>query len=72
MVRAGRDGVYIEAFEKGSVAIGWSVLGGLTQPRIKAEVKHRNGSMGTPVIRGFIGALREGGSGLFVSTGGYS
>ena len=72
MVRAGHDGVYVEGFEKGSVAIGWSVLGGLTQPRIKAEVKHRNGLMGTPVIRGFIGALREGGSGLFVSTGGYS
>lgn len=45
---------------------------GLTQPRIKAEVKHRNGSMGAPVIRGFIGALREGDSGLFISTGGFS
>ena len=45
---------------------------GLTQPRIKAEVKHRNGSMGAPVIRGFIGALREGDSGLFVSTGGFT
>jgi len=45
---------------------------GLTQPRIKAEVKHRGGSMGAPAIRGFIGALREGDSGLFVSTGGFS
>lgn len=45
---------------------------GLTQPRIKAEVKHRNGSMGAPVIRGFIGALREGDSGLFISTGGFT
>ncbi|WP_444943525.1 restriction endonuclease [Microbulbifer sp. ZKSA006] len=45
---------------------------GLTQPRIKAEVKHRNGSMGAPAIRGFIGALREGDSGLFVSTGGFT
>lgn len=45
---------------------------GLTQPRIKAEVKHRDGSMGAPAIRGFIGALREGDSGLFVSTGGFS
>ena len=45
---------------------------GLTQPRIKAEVKHRGGSTGAPAIRGFIGALREGDSGLFVSTGGFS
>ncbi|NHO86601.1 restriction endonuclease [Pseudoteredinibacter isoporae] len=45
---------------------------GMTQPRIKAEVKHRGGSMGAPAIRGFIGALREGDSGLFVSTGGFS
>lgn len=45
---------------------------GLTQPRIKVEVKHRDGSMGAPAIRGFIGALREGDSGLFVSTGGFS
>jgi restriction system protein len=45
---------------------------GLTQPRIKAEVKHRNGSMGAPAIRSFIGALREGDSGLFVSTGGFT
>ena len=45
---------------------------GLTQPRIKAEVKHRGGSMGAPAIRGFIGALREGDSGLFISTGGFT
>jgi len=45
---------------------------GLKQPRIKAEVKHRSGSMGAPAIRGFIGALREGDSGLFISTGGFS
>jgi restriction system protein len=45
---------------------------GLTQPRIKAEVKHRGGSMGAPAIRGFIGALRDGDSGLFISTGGFS
>lgn len=45
---------------------------GLTQPRIKAEVKHRCGSMGAPSIRGFIGALREGDSGLFISTGGFT
>lgn len=45
---------------------------GLTQPRIKAEVKHRSGAMGAPLIRGFIGALRDGDSGLFVSTGGFT
>lgn len=37
---------------------------GMTQPRIKAEVKHRSGAIGAPAIRGFIGALREGDSGL--------
>ncbi|TCK07452.1 restriction endonuclease [Marinobacterium mangrovicola] len=45
---------------------------GLTEPRIKAEVKHRNGSMGSNPIRSFIGALREGDRGLFISTGGFT
>ena len=45
---------------------------GLTQPRIKAEVKHRNGSMGSNPIRSFIGTLREGDCGLFISTGGFT
>ncbi|MDO3383690.1 restriction endonuclease [Gilvimarinus algae] len=45
---------------------------GLTQPRIKAEVKHRDGAMGAPAIRGFIGTLREGDSGLFISSGGFT
>ncbi|WP_419534349.1 restriction endonuclease [Endozoicomonas sp.] len=45
---------------------------GLTQPRIKAEVKHRSGSMGSQAIRSFLGALRDGDSGLFISTGGFS
>lgn len=45
---------------------------GLTKPRIKAEVKHRKGSIGAPDIRGFIGALREGDSGLYISTGGFT
>lgn len=45
---------------------------GLIQPRIKAEVKHRSGSMGAPAIRSFIGALREGDSGLFISTSGFT
>ncbi|KAA1175872.1 restriction endonuclease [Marinobacter salinexigens] len=45
---------------------------GLTQPRIKAEVKHRSGSMGSNPIRSFIGALRDGDQGIFVSTGGFT
>lgn len=46
---------------------------GLEQPRIKAEVKHRpNTQMGAPEIRNFIGTLRPGDSGLYLSTGGFS
>ena len=45
---------------------------GLTSPRIKAEVKHRNGSMGSKEIRSFIGALRDGDRGLYISTGGFT
>ncbi|KAA1194602.1 restriction endonuclease [Pseudohalioglobus sediminis] len=45
---------------------------GLQEPRIKAEVKHRSGSMGSQAIRSFIGALRPGDRGIYVSTGGFS
>ncbi len=45
---------------------------GLEEPRIKAEVKHRRDSMGSPQVRSFIGGLREGDRGLCVSTGGFS
>lgn len=45
---------------------------GLTQPRIKVEVKHRSGSMGSQAIRSFVGVLRAGDTGLYVSTGGFS
>ncbi|MGB1091269.1 MAG: restriction endonuclease [Oceanobacter sp.] len=45
---------------------------GLTTPRIKVEVKHRKGAMGSQAIRSFIGALRDGDSGLYLSTGGFS
>lgn len=46
---------------------------GLEPPRIVAEVKHRpNSAMGAPEIRGFIGGLREGDRGLYVSTGGFT
>ncbi len=46
---------------------------GLEQPRIKVEVKHRRGSaMGSKEIRSFIGGLREGDRGLYVSSGGFT
>lgn len=45
---------------------------GLENPKIKVEVKHRAGSMGAAQIRNFIGGLRPGDRGLYVSTGGYS
>jgi restriction system protein len=46
---------------------------GFQAPRIIAEVKHRpNESMGAEKIRGFIGGLREGDRGLYVSTGGFT
>jgi restriction system protein len=46
---------------------------GFQQPRIFAEVKHRRReSMGAQSIRSFVGGLRSGDRGLFVSTGGYT
>jgi len=46
---------------------------GFQQPRIFAEVKHRpKESMGSERIRSFLGGLREGDCGLYVSTGGYT
>ena len=42
---------------------------GLESPRIVAEVKHRKGAMGAPAVRAFIGGLRAGDRGLYVSTG---
>ncbi len=45
---------------------------GLEEPRIKVEVKHRNGSMGADMVRSFTGGLRTGDKGLYVSTGGFS
>lgn len=45
---------------------------GLQEPRIHAEVKHRKGQMGAPEVRNFIGTLRAGDKGLYVSTGGFS
>lgn len=45
---------------------------GLEDPRILIEVKHRKGKMGAPEIRSFIGGLRTGEKGIYVSTGGFS
>jgi len=44
----------------------------LMDPRIKIEVKHRQGKMGTQEIRSFLGAFRAGNRGIYVSTGGFS
>lgn len=45
---------------------------GLESPRIIAEVKHRKGTIGAPAVRSFIGGLRAGDRGLYVSTGGFT
>ncbi len=46
---------------------------GFQPPRIFAEVKHRpKESMGSDRIRSFVGGLREGDCGLYVSIGGYT
>lgn len=46
---------------------------GLEEPRIKAEVKHRRGTaMGSQEIRSFLGGLRVGDRGVYVSTGGFT
>ena len=46
---------------------------GLQEPRIKVEVKHRPGSsMGSQEVRSFLGSLRTGDRGLYLSTGGFT
>ncbi len=46
---------------------------GLEEPRIKAEVKHRpKTSMGSQEVRSFLGGLRQGDRGLYVSIGGFT
>lgn len=45
---------------------------GLEDPKILVEVKHRNGSMGAPEIRNFMGVLQGNNKGLYVSTGGFT
>lgn len=46
---------------------------GFQSPRILAEVKHRHKeAIGSSIVRSFLGGLREGDRGLFVSTGGFT
>jgi restriction system protein len=45
---------------------------GLEQPRIVVEVKHRQGAIGAPALRGFVGGLQSSDRGLYVSTGGFA
>jgi len=45
---------------------------GLEEPRIVVEVKHRSGQVSAKEMRSFIGGLRQGVKGVYVSTGGFS
>jgi len=45
---------------------------GFERPRIKVQVKHRQGTVGGPETRAFLGTLRSGDNGLYVSTGGFT
>ena len=46
---------------------------GLQEPRIKCEVKHRkNTVIGAPEVRSFLGVLRSGDRGIYLSTGGFT
>jgi restriction system protein len=46
---------------------------GLEEPRIKVEVKHRPKTpIGSQDLRSFLGGLRQGDRGLYVSTGGFT
>jgi len=45
---------------------------GLGEDVVKAQVKHRKGQVSRPELQSFLGALRSGDKGLFVSTGGFT
>jgi restriction system protein len=45
---------------------------GFERPLIKVQVKHRKGTVGGPDVRSFLGTLREGDNGLYISTGGFT
>jgi restriction system protein len=44
----------------------------LEQPRVREEVKHRDGVIGVPLLRSFIGGLRQSDKDLYVYTGGFT
>jgi restriction system protein len=45
---------------------------GFERPRIKVQVKHRKGKVSGPDMRAFVGVLRQGDNGLYVSTGDFT
>lgn len=45
---------------------------GFQTPRIIGEVKHRKETIGAERVRSFLGGLRDGDCGLYVSTGGFT
>ena len=45
---------------------------GLSLPESSLKSTHRKGAMGAPAVRSFIGGLRAGDRGLYVSTGGFT
>jgi len=45
---------------------------GFERPRIKVQVKHRQGTIGGQEMRSFLGALHTGDNGLYVSTGDFT
>ena len=45
---------------------------GLLEPRIIVQVKHRSSAIGAPDLRSFMGGLRGGHKGIYVSTGGFT
>jgi restriction system protein len=45
---------------------------GLLEPRIIVQVKHKTSAVGAPDLRSFIGGLRGGHKGIYVSTGGFT
>jgi restriction system protein len=45
---------------------------GFERPHIKGQVKHRGDKVKGEEMRGFLGALKAGDNGLYISTGGFT
>jgi len=58
--------------DKGIDVIAHPDAFGFETPRIKVQVKQVSSSISSPEMRSFLGALRNGESGLYVSTGGFT